>query len=74
MNKKAIVTVLCGVLAAGLLCLIIGLIVYFTAKGNVLSLVLGLFITATGIIIAAAALTVLLVTLLVILIKKNKNK
>lgn len=74
MSKKTIIAVLSGVLAAGLLCLIVGLIVYHTAKGNVISLIIGLFVTATGIIIAAAAFLALAVTLLVILLNKNKNK
>lgn len=74
MNKKLIVAVLCGVLAAGLLCLTVGLIVHFTAKGNVVAHIIGLFIIASGTILAAAALLALTVALLVILITRNKNK
>ncbi|MCM1437975.1 MAG: hypothetical protein NC131_02015 [Roseburia sp.] len=74
MNKKIIILVLCGVLAAGLLCLIVGLIVYDTAKTNVLSLIIGLYAIISGIIIAAAALIALLVTVTVILILRAKNK
>ena len=74
MNKKAIVAVLCGVLAAGLLFIVVGLIVHFTAKSNVVAHIVGLFIIASGIILAAAAILALTVALLVILITKNKNK
>ncbi len=48
MNKKTIIAVMSGALAAGLVCLIIGLIVYFTANGNIISLITGLFTTAGG--------------------------
>ena len=74
MRKKTIVAVFGGIFAAGLLCLIVGLIVYFTANGNVMALIIGLFTIATGAIIAAAALLALLITFLVMLISRNKNK
>ncbi len=74
MNKKAIVAVFCGALAAGVLCLVAGLIVYYTAKGNVVSLLIGLFTIATGIIIAAAAVLALIIVFIIILVTKSKNK
>ena len=74
MNKKTIIAVMGGVLAAGIVCLITGLIVYFTANGNIIALITGLFTTAVGIIISVAAAIVLTITLIIYLISKHKNK
>ncbi len=74
MNKKNIIAVMSGALAAGLVCLITGLIVYFTANGNIISLITGLFTTAVGIIVSVAAAIVLIITVTIYLISKYKNK
>ncbi|MDE7163006.1 MAG: hypothetical protein K2O44_02895 [Clostridia bacterium] len=74
MNKKTALAVVCGVLAAGILCAIVGIIVYFTANSNALSLLIGLFTIFTGAIITGIATVVLIVLLIIGLITKNKNK
>lgn len=74
MSKKALLALAGGVCAAGLLCFIIGLIVYFTQKGNAVPVIISLFAMASGLIIAAVAAIVLVVTLIVTLITKSKNK
>lgn len=74
MNKKPLFLAAGGVCAAGLVCFIVGLIVYFTEKGNAIPVLISLFAMATGVIIAAVAAIVLLATLIVTLITKSKNK
>lgn len=74
MSKKALFLTAGGIFAAGFLCFIVGLIVYFTQKGNAVPVIISLFAMATGLIIAAVAAAVLLVTLIVTLITKSKNK
>ena len=73
MNKKTAIAVISGVLAAGVLCAVVGIIVYFTANSNAISLLIGLFTIFTGSIIAGIAAVVLVVILLIALINKNKN-
>ena len=55
MNKRTVIAILSGILAAGVVCLIVGLCVYLTSKSNAISLILGLFALITGGIMAAAA-------------------
>lgn len=74
MNKKTAFALICGVLAAGVLCAIVGIIVYFTANSNAISLLIGLFTIFTGAIIAGIAAVVLIVLLIIVLINKNRNK
>ncbi|MDE7400694.1 MAG: hypothetical protein K2N17_01435 [Clostridia bacterium] len=74
MNKKTAFALICGVLAAGVLCAIVGIIVYFTANNNAISLLIGLFTIFTGAIIAGIAAVVLIVLLSIVLINKNRNK
>ncbi|MDE5789530.1 MAG: hypothetical protein K2H78_03835 [Clostridia bacterium] len=73
MNRKTALAVICGVLAAGVLCAVVGIIVYFTASNNALSLLIGLFTIFTGAIIAGIAAVVLVVLLIIMLISRNKN-
>ncbi|MDE7076076.1 MAG: hypothetical protein K2O62_02005 [Clostridia bacterium] len=73
MNKKTALALICGVLAAGILCAIVGIIVYFTANSNAISLLIGLFTIFTGSIIAGIAAVVLIVMLIITLIIKHKN-
>lgn len=74
MSKKVLFLIAGGVCAAGLVCFIVGLIVYFTQKGNAIPVIISLFAMAAGLIIAAVAAVVILVTLIVFLITKSKNK
>lgn len=63
-----------GMLAAGIICLIVGFCVYFAAKTNVVALLTGMFAVAMGAIIAGAAVIVLIIFLIITLIAKAKNK
>lgn len=74
MNKKAFLAIIGGVLSAGLICFVAGLIVYKTNIGNPVPVIISLFAMATGLIIAAVAAIVMIVTLIVTLINKSKNK
>lgn len=74
MSKKVLFLVAGGVCAAGLLCFLVGLIVYFVTKGKAIPVIISLFAMATGIIIAAFAASVLIVTLIVTLITRTKNR
>lgn len=74
MNKKPLLLVAGGVCAAGLICFLVGLIVYLTQKGNAVPVIISLFAMASGVIIAAVAAIVLTATLIVSLISKKKNK
>lgn len=74
MSKKTLLLVVGGVCAAGLLCFLVGLIVYLTNKGNAIPVIISLFAMASGAIIAAAGAIVLTVTLIITLITKSKNK
>lgn len=74
MSKKAVFMVAGGVCAAGLLCFIIGLIVYLTSYGNAVPVIISLFAMAMGAIIAVSGGIFLIVTLTVTLITKSKNK
>ncbi|MDE7256428.1 MAG: hypothetical protein K2N50_00520, partial [Clostridia bacterium] len=67
MNRKVLLLVAGGVCAAGLLCFIVGLIVYFTNRGNAIPVIISLFTMATGVIIAAVAAVVLIAALIVAL-------
>ncbi len=73
MHKKALVLAAGGVCAAGLVCFIVGLIVYLTEKGNAIPVIISLFAMATGILIFVAAAVVLIVALIINLITKSKN-
>lgn len=74
MNRKIAAAIMGGVLAAGVICLIVGLIVYFKAHGNLVSVVIGLFASAVGIVMTATAVIVLIIVGLIHLIIKLKNK
>ena len=65
---------MCGILAAGLVCLIVGLCVYFTANNNAISLIIGLFTIITGVLMAGAAAIVLAIIGIVHLITILGNK
>ncbi len=74
MNKKALFLAAGGVCAAGLLCFVVGLIVYLTQKGNAIPVILSLFAMATGVLLDVAAAVVLIITLIIVLITKSKNR
>lgn len=74
MNKKQLCAVIGGVGVAGLICFIVGLIVYLTSVGKPIAIIISLFAIATGAIITAIAGIVLLIMLITYLITKKKDK
>ncbi|MDE6373404.1 MAG: hypothetical protein K2L72_02800, partial [Clostridia bacterium] len=70
---KTVIALMCGVLVAGLVCLAVGLITYFTANGNAISVIIGMFTIAGGGVIAAAATLVLIIILIVSAVIKKRN-
>lgn len=73
MSRKTLLAVMGGVLAAGLVCLAVGLITYFTSRGNAISVLIGMFTIASGSIMAAAAALILIIILIINAITKNKK-
>lgn len=73
MNKKTVVAISLGIFFAALICLIAGIICYFTAKHNAIAFLIGLFMIFTGAIMAAVAVVVLLAVLVMTLISKSKK-
>lgn len=74
MNRKTIIAVICGMLTAGLVFLIAGLIAFFAVKGNMLAYMLGLFAIFFGALMAGFSLIGLAITLSVWAIQKSKIK
>lgn len=73
MNKNAILALMIGVLSAGLICLAVGLTVYFTARGNAISVIVGMFTIATGGVMSAVAALILIIIVIINAIQKNKK-
>lgn len=62
-----------GMLAAGVMCAIIGLIVYLTANKNAVQLLIGLFCLCLGGAMVAVAGIVLLILLIISKTSKKKS-
>lgn len=73
MNKNAILALMIGVLSAGLICLAVGLTVYFTAHGNAISVIVGMFTIAIGGVMSAVAALILIIIVIINAIQKNKK-
>ena len=74
MSRKTLLAIICGALAAGLVCLVAGLILYFTIKANPIALFIGVFMVAMGVFMSAVAILMLIILLVVNLVSKHKNK
>lgn len=74
MKKNPFPYIFAGVVTAGLICLIIGVIVYFTVKGNAVVTVVSLFAIIAGAILSVIGLISLLISILTVILKKNKNQ
>lgn len=74
MDRKTLFIILCGVLAAGIVCLIVGLIVFLAVKNNVVSMLVSLFAIISGALMAAIAGVALLIIFIVNLVKKSKSE
>ena len=73
MNRKTVTAILLGLLAAALVCVIAGIIMYFCAKSNAILLLVGLFAIFMGSFMAIVPLIILIVNLITAKISK-KNK
>ncbi len=73
MDRKTLTAIAFGVLAAGVLCILAGIIVYFTANQNPGNMLIGLFMIFAGCAMAVIPLIVLLVILIIYLVQKSKN-
>lgn len=73
MDRKTATYIMFGMLAAGVLCGIIGLIVYLTANTNAIQLLVGLFCLCLGGAMAAVAGVVLLILLIISKASKKKS-
>ena len=74
MDRKTATYLMFGMLAAGVLCAIIGLIVYLTANTNPVQLLIGLFCLCLGGAMVAVAGIVLLIILIISKTSKKNNK
>ena len=73
MNKKSVTAILLGLLAAAIICVIAGIIMYFCAKSNAILFLVGLFMIFLGSFMAIVPLIILIVFLITAKISK-KNK
>lgn len=64
----------CGITAAGLLCLVVGLIVYFATKSGLATMIFSLFAIIAGAIMSGVGILILLVLLIMWLIEKRKGE
>lgn len=75
MNKKSFLFIFLGVVVAGLICLGVGLAVYFLVSGNAVVTVVSLFASIAGGIMAGAGLIALLMCLAIMTFGRgNKNE
>jgi len=73
MNRQLIFYLACGITAAGLLCLIVGLIVYFATKSGLATMIFSLFAIIAGGIMTAVGVIILISVLIAKLVGKRKN-
>ena len=73
MNKKVFFALLIGVMCAGFVCLIVGLIVRFCVT-DVIAMLVGIFTIIFGSIMAGMAILVLLIMLILSAITKSRHE
>lgn len=73
MNKKLVFALIIGILCAGLVCLLVGIIVRFCVTENAVALLVSVFTIIFGAIVAGVALLVLLILLLMSAITKSNK-
>lgn len=66
MNRKTFLYIFSGVVTAGLICLVAGLIVFYTVKENAVATIVSLFAIIAGAIMAGIGLVVVAVILILI--------
>ncbi len=74
MNKKTFLYIFAGVVAAGILCLVIGLIVHYAVSANAIVTIVSLFAMIAGGIMAGIGLIALLICLLLIVFAKGNKQ
>ncbi len=73
MGRKTATYIMLGTLAAGVLCAVIGLIVYYTTNANAVQLIVGLFCIALGGTMAGISAVVLLILLIICFVTSKKK-
>ncbi len=75
MKGKTALVVSIGAFAAGIVCLVVGLILFYTVKGNAIVVIGAFFAIYTGVVTAGIALIALIIVLIYMLThKKNKQE
>lgn len=72
MNKKTFLFIFAGAVAAGLVCLIAGLIVFYTVKDNAVATIVSLFAIIAGAIMTIIGVITLVIIVLTIVLTKHK--
>lgn len=73
MNKKVVIAMMSGILAAGVLCFIVGIIVFYAMPTVIVARVVAIFTMAIGCMMSLMGLIVLVTTLIIVAITKRKN-
>lgn len=73
MNRKSVTAIALGVLAAAIVCIIVGIILYFAAQKNAILLIVGLFMIFMGSIMAIVPLIFLIIALISVIAAKRKK-
>ncbi len=73
MNKKTFLFIFAGAVAAGLVCLIAGLIVFYTVKDNAVAAIVSLFAIIAGALMTIIGVITLLIIALTIILAKPKH-
>jgi len=73
MNRKSVLALTLGILAAAIACVIAGMICYFTAARNAILLLVGIFMMIMGSLMATVPL-ILLALILISAIHSKRNK
>lgn len=73
MNRKSVTSIALGVLVAAVVCVIVGIILYFSAQKNAILLIIGLFMIFMGSIMAIVPLIFLIIVLISAIAAKRKK-
>lgn len=74
MSRKSLIAIFCGVIAAGLVFLIAGLVLFLAMKDRVAYYLVGLFAIFFGTFMAGITFIALAVVLIIWAVKKSKDK
>ena len=72
MNRKTVTAISLGIMSAAIICIIAGVICYFTTTKNAVLIIIGIFMMAMGVFMAIVPIILLLVVFITSLISKKK--